>query len=180
MPLKDSGSTAPEAYLETSSFDAPAKRNKRGVSSTASAAPPTYPTIALNICKTVPPEVAPGRNMQPIPVAKTETKPAATACCNGVGRDPGASGVIACAAAKCGHACSGAARSLKVSFASMHTRIQRRAPRLVRIRRTNQGRRRPDDESETLPTRWRFARRTATRPVRQLENRHGIPKRRTS
>jgi hypothetical protein len=80
MPLTDSGSTAPDAKRETSSRDAPEIRNTRGVSNTAQAAPPTYPTVALNICKTVPPEVAPGRNIEPRPVANTDTKPAATAC----------------------------------------------------------------------------------------------------
>jgi hypothetical protein len=91
MPLKDSGSTAPEAKRAMSSRGAvearesareqnQAVRRINGVSSTAAVAPPTYPTVALNICKTVPPDVAAGRHIQPRPVAKTETNPAATAC----------------------------------------------------------------------------------------------------
>jgi hypothetical protein len=116
IPLTATGSTAPEANLETavgSKRDVPPPASEdatsgartrvegRGcsapegttritmeLSSTAEAAPPTYPTKAAMDCSVTPPTVAPGRNTEPRQVASTESKETPTACLSGEGRAP--------------------------------------------------------------------------------------------
>lgn len=125
-PLRATGSTAPEAKRAIVSGGAPLPPNNLWLTTTARVAPPTYPTVAVNMCRIAPPEVDPERIAQPIPVASTETKAAEAACPNGEGSVPGVDArASACerysawATAKRGHVCSGKETSLSVSFASM-------------------------------------------------------------
>jgi hypothetical protein len=119
IPLTATGSTAPEANLETAvgskravppraSATSGAHTHVEGrgcsaperttritritleLSSTAEAAPPTYPTKAAMDCSVTPPTVAPGRNTEPRQVASTESKETPTACLSGEGRAPSA------------------------------------------------------------------------------------------
>lgn len=88
-PLRTTGRAAPEAKRATASGGAPAPPNNLWLAKIARVAPPTYPTTAVNMCRTAPPEVDPGRIAHPMPVASTETKAAEVACPNGEGSNFG-------------------------------------------------------------------------------------------